>query len=75
MENHYLPLTHLNGMSLYRNNKVNDMGFLKCGKIDLNDRNIVENLINAVNQLVQTPSFYHSLRFKPQYYFETVGAS
>jgi hypothetical protein len=50
------------------------MGILKCGKLNLNDANVVKNLINAVNELVQIHSSYYSLKFKPSYYFEAVGA-
>jgi hypothetical protein len=43
---------------------------LKCGKINFNDKSIIERFLGAINELVKISSSYYSLRFKPQYYFE-----
>jgi hypothetical protein len=54
---------------------ANQMGTLVVDQIDLNDVNIVNNLKSAIQKLVSNPSSYYSLKFKPQYYFETPNSS
>ena len=46
------------------------MGTLKVNQIDLNYAKAVKVLKQALQKLVNNPSSYHSLRFKPRYYFE-----
>jgi predicted GIY-YIG superfamily endonuclease len=48
------------------------MGSLKTGRIDINDATIVTNIRDSVNQLLQDRNAYYLLRFKPQFYFETL---
>jgi hypothetical protein len=49
------------------------MGSLKVGRINLNDATVVIKVRDSVNKLAQNPSAYYPLRFKPQFYFETLG--
>jgi len=46
------------------------MGNLIVNKIDLNDCVVVDKLRKVIDKLVQIPSCYYPLRFKPPYYFE-----
>ena len=46
------------------------MGTLRVHQIDLNDAKVVNVLKRALQKLVNNPLFYHSLKFKPRYYFE-----
>ncbi|MHA1280510.1 MAG: hypothetical protein ACTSQ8_25410 [Candidatus Helarchaeota archaeon] len=46
------------------------MGNLVVNRINLNDFVVVDNLRKVIDKLVQIPSCYHPLRFKPSYYFE-----
>ena len=46
------------------------MGNLIANRIHLNDRVVVDSLRKVIDKLVQTPSCYYPLRFKPSYYFE-----
>ena len=50
------------------------MGTLKCGRVNLNNKNVVKSLLDAIDRLVQIPSSYYLLKFEPEYYFEIVGA-
>jgi len=46
------------------------MGNLIVNKINLNVSGVVNSLKEAIDKLVQIPSCYNPLRFKPPYYFE-----
>lgn len=45
------------------------MGNLIVNRIDLNDSMVVDNLRKVIDKLIQNPSCYYLLRFKPSYYF------
>jgi hypothetical protein len=47
------------------------MGSLKVGRMNLNDAAFVIKVRDSLNQLIQNPAAYHSLRFRPPFYFET----
>jgi len=46
------------------------VGTLIVNKINLNDPNVVNTIRKAINKLVQEPSSFYPLKFKPPYYFE-----
>ncbi len=46
------------------------MGNLIVDNIDLNDPKVMNNLREVIDKLVQIPSCYYPLRFKPSFYFE-----
>ncbi|MDI6891911.1 MAG: hypothetical protein QMD08_02780 [Actinomycetota bacterium] len=46
------------------------MGDLVVDRIDLNDPVVVDNLRKVIDKLIQNPSYYYPLGFKPSYYFE-----
>lgn len=49
------------------------MSNLIVNRIDLNNPVVVVNLRKAINKLIQIPSCYYPLKFKPTYYFEVPG--
>jgi len=46
------------------------MGDLIVGRINLNDTPVVDKLRNIIDRLIQIPSNYYPLKFKPPSYFE-----
>ncbi len=46
------------------------MGNLIVNRIDLNDSMEADNFRKVIDKLIQNPSCYYPLRFKPAYYFE-----
>ena len=43
---------------------------LKVDQLNLNDTSIINRLRAVIQQLLNNPASYYSLKFKPQYYFE-----
>lgn len=51
------------------------MGTLVVDSIDLNEADVVNNLISAIQRFVDDFSSYYPLRYKPKSYFEIPNTS
>lgn len=51
------------------------MGTLVVNSIDINEAEVINNLLSAIQSFVDDPSSYYPLRYKPKSYFEIPNTS